>query len=70
MWSKGLENKIAKHKVFSKEILDYANSIFVAGFRYTSVNKLSTYLEIQKQVGNKEQKIRKKIPPFFRVKNQ
>ena len=40
MWSKRLENKIAKHKVYGREILAYANSILGVGLHYTSINKL------------------------------
>jgi len=55
MWSKKLEKRIAKHKVLSKEILDYANSILGVGLRFTSVNKLAIELENMRQTTINEQ---------------
>jgi hypothetical protein len=43
MWSKKLENKIAKHRAYGKEILTYANSVLGVGLRFTSVNKLAGF---------------------------
>jgi len=64
MWSKELEEKIAKHMAFGKEILDYANSTIVVNLRFKSINKLAIELEKMRQTAKKEQKTREKNKPI------
>ena len=52
MWSKGLTAKIAKHKAYGKEILDYANRVLGIGLRFTSVNELAIDLETSKEIAS------------------
>lgn len=69
MWTKKLENKIAKHRALGKEILDYANSILgVSVPGYTSVNDLAVDLETQKKTGTRQQKIREQNNRIFKKK--
>jgi len=69
MESKELVERIAKHKVFGKEILNYANSILGVRLRFTSINKLAIEIEKRRQTENKEQKIREiNNPAVFKKK--
>jgi len=71
MVSDELRDRIAKHKIFGKEILDYANSTIIVNLRFTSINKLAIELEKMRQTVNKEQKIRKKnSPAMFKKKTK
>jgi hypothetical protein len=56
MWSKKLEKRIAKHKVFSKEIQNYANSVLGVDLRLKSVNNIAIELEKMRQTAINEQK--------------
>jgi hydroxymethylpyrimidine pyrophosphatase-like HAD family hydrolase len=74
MWSKELVERIAKHKVVGKEILNYANSILGVRvrLRFPNINKLAIELEKVRQTENKEQKIREKNDPAMfkkKIKN-
>ena len=69
MWSKKLVKRIAKHKAFSEEILNYANSILGVGQRFTNVNKLAIEFEKMTQTAIKEQEIREQNDPIFKNKD-